>query len=57
VASFINETADLTTAESERVIEDQAEVFEQEKSYLLNVWDAGEKEPQAEGILQKGLGV
>ncbi|HZA57042.1 MAG TPA: cell wall biosynthesis glycosyltransferase, partial [Candidatus Udaeobacter sp.] len=57
VASFINETTDMTTAESERVIEDQAEVFEQEKSYLLNVWDAGEKEPQAEGILQKGLGV
>ena len=57
VASFINETADMTTAEAERVIEEQAEIFEQEKPYLLQSWDAGEKEPKATGMLQKGLGV
>ena len=57
VASFIDETAQMTTAESERVIEEQAEIFEKEKPYLVQTWDIGEKEPQAKGMLQKGLGV
>ncbi|MBI3063703.1 MAG: glycosyl transferase family 2, partial [Deltaproteobacteria bacterium] len=56
VASFINETAEMSTAEAERVIEQQAEIFETEKPYLLKLWDAGEKEPRAKGILQKMFG-
>jgi len=35
VASFIMETADLTTDEAGEVVERQAEVFEREKAYLL----------------------
>ncbi|MBI4545919.1 MAG: glycosyltransferase [Gemmatimonadetes bacterium] len=44
VAAFVAETADMTTAEvEERVVERQAEVFEEEKIYLLErfaQWDA-----------------
>jgi hypothetical protein len=56
VASFINETAEMTSAESERVVEGQAEVFESEKPYLLKHWDAEEKEPKNRGVLQKVFG-
>lgn len=35
VASFIVETAAMTTDEADEVVEQQAEVFEEEKSYLL----------------------
>jgi glucosylglycerate synthase len=56
VASFINETADLTTAESEQVVERLAEVFEQEKSYLLKCWRTDEDEPKTKGLLQKVFG-
>jgi len=56
VASFINETLDMTTAESERVVEAQAEIFEMEKPYLLKHWEVEEKEPKTKGILQKVFG-
>jgi hypothetical protein len=56
VASFVNETADMTTAESERVVEAQAETFEKEKPYLLKRWEVEEKEPKTKGILQKVFG-
>jgi glycosyltransferase involved in cell wall biosynthesis len=55
VASFINETASMTTAEAERVIEEQAEVFEKEKPYLSNLWDLKEEEPKGQETLQTGL--
>ena len=42
VALFINETADMTTPESEQVVERLAEVFEKEKPYLLKHWGADE---------------
>ncbi len=54
VASFINETMEMTTAESERLVEQQAEIFEKEKPYLLRLWETGENE--AKGVLQKMLG-
>jgi hypothetical protein len=44
-ASFVRETEGLTSAEAETVIERLAEVFEQEKSYLVRLWD--EKSPKA----------
>jgi hypothetical protein len=56
VAAFINETADMTTAEAERVVEEQAEIFEKEKPYLLKLWDAEDKEPKGKGVLQKVFG-
>jgi hypothetical protein len=39
VASFVSQTADLSTTQAEKIIEEQAEVFEQEKSYLLSRWE------------------
>jgi len=39
VASFVSQTANLSTTQAEKNIEEQAEVFEQEKSYLLSRWE------------------
>ncbi|MGD9347826.1 MAG: glycosyltransferase [Candidatus Aminicenantes bacterium] len=39
VASFINRTKKMTTAQAEEIIEEQAMVFEELKPYLLEVWD------------------
>ena len=38
VASFVIQTADMSTAQAENLIEEQAEIFEQEKPYLLHRW-------------------
>ncbi len=56
VASFVNETMEMTTVESEQVIERQASVFEQEKPYLLQRWEASAGEPKTRGLLQKVFG-
>ncbi len=39
VASFVNRTIDMTTQEAEEVVEEQAEVFEKNKAYLIQRWD------------------
>jgi glucosylglycerate synthase len=39
VASFVNRTIDMTTQEAELVVEEQAEVFEKNKAYLIQRWD------------------
>jgi glycosyltransferase involved in cell wall biosynthesis len=39
VASFINQTKKMNSAQAEEVVERQAEVFEQFKDYLIQVWD------------------
>jgi glycosyltransferase involved in cell wall biosynthesis len=39
VASFINRTKDMTTKEAEKIIDEQAHVFEESKPYLLKIWD------------------
>ncbi|MEJ2718299.1 MAG: glycosyl transferase family 2, partial [Deltaproteobacteria bacterium] len=39
VASFINETRHMGSAEAEAVVEEQAEFFVRAKDYLINVWD------------------
>jgi hypothetical protein len=44
VASFINPTRKMTSNEAEEVVEEQAQVFEQYKDYLIQVWDQKEKE-------------
>jgi glycosyltransferase involved in cell wall biosynthesis len=53
VASFINETAKMNTVESEGVVEEQAEIFEREKGYLLKVWAREDKEPEEKSFFQK----
>jgi glycosyltransferase involved in cell wall biosynthesis len=44
VASFINQTKKMTSSEAEAVVEEQAQVFEEQKDYLIRLWDKEEKE-------------
>ncbi|MDY6839590.1 MAG: glycosyltransferase family 2 protein [Thermodesulfobacteriota bacterium] len=39
VASFINQTKKMSSSEAEEVVEKQAQVFEEQKDYLIEVWD------------------
>ena len=39
VASFVNRTRDMDNVEAEAVVEEQAEVFEDLKDYLIKRWD------------------
>ena len=39
VASFVNRTRDMNNAQAEEVVEEQAEVFENLKPYLIQRWD------------------
>jgi hypothetical protein len=34
VASFINQTKEMSNVEAEKLVEEQAEIFEQSKDYL-----------------------
>jgi hypothetical protein len=45
IASFINQTREMTSFEAETVVEEQARVFEEHKDYLLAHWGE-EKLPQ-----------
>ena len=44
VASFINRTRKMTSSQAEEVVEEQAQVFEDYKDYLIQVWDEKKKE-------------
>jgi len=39
VASFINRTKQMDSIQAEQVVEQQAEVFEEYKAYLIRIWD------------------
>jgi glycosyltransferase involved in cell wall biosynthesis len=39
VASFVNRTLEMSNEEAEAVVEEQAEVFENTKNYLIERWD------------------
>jgi glycosyltransferase involved in cell wall biosynthesis len=39
VASFVNRTITMSNQEAETVVEEQAEIFEQNKDYLIKRWD------------------
>ena len=39
VASFVNQTRDMSTEEAERLVEEQALEFERQKGYLVAAWD------------------
>ena len=41
IASFINNTKDMSTQQAEEVVEKQAQTFEKLKPYLLEKWDKG----------------
>lgn len=53
IASFVNRTVDMTTMEAEQVVEEQAEVCEREKSYLIEIWDGEKREPEEKSFFQK----
>ncbi|MFH1672946.1 MAG: glycosyltransferase [Pseudomonadota bacterium] len=44
VASFINQTKKMTSSEAEAVVEEQAQEFEEQKNYLIKLWNEKEKE-------------
>lgn len=39
VASFMNQTKRMTSFQAEEVVEEQAQVFEDHKGYLIEIWD------------------
>ncbi len=39
VASFINQTRKMTSGQAEDVVEEQAQIFEDYKDYLIDVWE------------------
>jgi hypothetical protein len=39
VASFINQTKKMSAIEAEEIVEEQAQVFESYKDYLMEVWN------------------
>ncbi|NVL91601.1 MAG: glycosyltransferase [Desulfobacterales bacterium] len=43
VASFINQTKDMSSSEAEELVEEQAQVFEDYKDYLIQAWDEKKK--------------
>ncbi len=54
VASFINRTRDLGSVEAEQVVEEQAQVFEELKPYLLGLWTDGTgAEPLEEALARQ----
>jgi len=56
IASFVNETASMKSLECEKVVEEQAEMFEREKGYLVQVWDREDKKAEEKSFFQKVLG-
>jgi len=39
VASFVKQSWEMTTEEAEALVEEQAMKFEDQKEYLLNLWE------------------
>lgn len=47
VASFVRQSWDMSAQEAEQLVEEQAETFEQQKDYLIRVWDEKSAEKAA----------
>jgi len=47
IAQFVNATGDMSSADAERLVEEQAEAFEQNKEYLIRKWDEKIAEPES----------
>ncbi len=45
VATFVRRTWDMSSAEAEALVEDQAVKFERQKDYLVEIWEEGVKAP------------
>jgi hypothetical protein len=43
-SSPINQTKKMTSSEAEAVVEEQAQVFEEQKYYLIKLWNEKEKQ-------------
>lgn len=46
VASFVNQTWDMDSFQAEKLVEEQAAVFEYHKGYLIELWDQEKKEDE-----------
>ena len=44
VASFINQTKKMDSVQAEAVVEQQAQVFEEYKDYLIQIWDQDKRQ-------------
>ena len=51
VASFINQTWEMNSEQAEEVVQEQAQIFEDKKDFLVKVWDekAADARRKAEG--------
>jgi hypothetical protein len=50
VASFVRQSWDMSSAEAETLVEEQAVKFEEQKEYLIKVWDEKSAEKAGAGI-------
>jgi glycosyltransferase involved in cell wall biosynthesis len=50
VASFVNQSRNMSTQQAEELVEEQAMSFEGHKDYLISVWDEKLREEEANGI-------
>ncbi len=48
VASFVRQSWDMSSAEAEALVEEQAVQFEEQKGYLIQVWDEKSAQRPAE---------
>lgn len=51
VASFITRTRTMNSQEAEEVVEEQAQIFEDQKGYLVELWENGGRATQLEEAL------
>ncbi len=51
VASFVNQSRDMDSHQAEELVEQQARCFEENKSYLMSIWD---ERAEARGL--RGIG-
>jgi hypothetical protein len=47
VASFVRQSWDMSSQEAEGLVEEQAAIFEEQKEYLIQVWDQKTREKQS----------
>ena len=59
VASFVRQSRDMSSREAEQLVEEQALQFEEQKDYLIKIWDQkseqavrGDRKPKLEGSVR-----
>jgi len=59
VASFVRQSRDMSSREAEQLVEEQALQFEEQKDYLIKIWDLkseqavrGDRKPKLEGSVR-----